>query len=202
MTYLVITQARVTPGYRDAAIDNIKLLKNVALINGAKCVRIAVNQTGSNIGKFMLFLLFESMSDTESVYDAFSEYPIYAETLRSGKIEITERSMLKIHIEVDKVPPSNNLKYLVLTNIFSKKKNLDIANCFAHILTNNGAYNAKYGTLFAGDKANRKMHLFASTYPSLVAIQSAYSALENHEISSQIDQVLDIQGRQVLRVLD
>ena len=202
MTYLVITQARVKAGHKDAAIDNIKLIKNIALQNGVNSVRLAVVQSGSSIGKFMLFQFFETMSDTESVYDAFTEYPIYAETLRSEKLVITERSMLKIHIDIGKLPTSDSVNYLVLTNINAEKTSFDIAIRLAHILTNNGAYDAKYGTFLFSDKANRKMQLFSSTYPSLEAIQSAYNAVEDNEISNQIDQVLAVQGRQLLRVLN
>ena len=46
MTYLAITQAKVTSDYRDQAIENIKQVKSVALSNGAKLVRLALMQSG------------------------------------------------------------------------------------------------------------------------------------------------------------
>ena len=45
-------------GYLDVAADNIKLVKHVALSSGANCVRLGVIQSGSSIGKFMVFQFF------------------------------------------------------------------------------------------------------------------------------------------------
>ena len=99
MTRLVITRAKVAPDYRDTAIATLKQIKQVSLSNGSKRVRIATQTSGSHVGSLLMLQFFDSMADVESVYDAFNETPIYAETMQSGKFDITDRALLKIHTE-------------------------------------------------------------------------------------------------------
>ena len=200
--YLEIAQAKVTLGYLDAAIDNIKQIKSVRLSTGACRVRLALMTSGSNAGKLMFFQFFENLADAERVYDAFAEDPIYAETMLSGKFEITRRAMLKIHMEVGEVSPSDHLKYLVLTNGIADTPQLGAVTKFANVLTANGAITARYGTFFIGDQANGKTHLFGATYPSLSAMQSAYDAVAEDGAASQLYKVVTVQRRQVLRLID
>ena len=202
MSYLAITEAKVTPDYKDTAIENIKRVKQVSLSNGANRVRLALMTSGSNAGKLMFFQGFDALSDAERVYDAFADDPTYAETMQSGKFEITRRAMLKIHIEVGEVLPSDNLKYLVLTNGTAETPQLNAVTKFADVLTANGAITARYGTFFVGDQANGKTHLFGATYPSLSAMQGAYDAVAEDGAASQLYKVVSVRRRQVLRLLD
>ena len=120
----------------------------------------------------------------------------------SGKFEITNRAMLKIHIEVGETLPSANLKYLVLTNGTAETPQLDAVTKFANVLTGNGAITARYGTFFVGDQANGKTHLFGATYPSLSAMQAAYDAVGEDGAATQLYKVVSVRRRQVLRLLD
>ena len=101
MAYAAITLAKVAPDYRDQALQNLMKVKQVSLSNGAKRVKVAAMQSGSNVGQLMMVQFFDSMADAESVYDAFAEDPTYAETVQSGKFEITRRGLMKTHMEVD-----------------------------------------------------------------------------------------------------
>ena len=202
MGYLSITEAKIAQDYKDIAIENIKQVKKVSLSNGANFVRLALMTSGSNAGKLMFFQSFDALSDAERVYDAFADDPIYAETMLSGKFEITRRAMLKIHIEVGEILPSDNLKYLVLTNGTAETPQLDAVTKFANVLTANGAITARYGTFFVGDQANGKTHLFGATYPSLSAMQAAYDAVAEDGAATQLYKVVSVRRRQVLRLLD
>ena len=165
-------------------------------------MRLALMTSGWNTGKLMFFQSFDALSDAERVYDAFADDPIYAETMLSGKFEITRRAMLKIHIEVGEILPSDNLKYLVLTNGTAETPQLDAVTKFANVPTANGAITARYGTFFVGDQANGKTHLFGATYPSLNAMQSAYDAVAEDGAATQLYKVVSVRRRQVLRLLD
>ena len=202
MAYLTITEAKIAPDYKETAIENIKQVKQVSLSNGAKWTRLALMTSGSNAGKLMFFQSFADLSDAERVYDAFADDPIYAETMQSGKFEITRRDMLKIHIEVGEIPPPENVKYLVLTNGTAETPHLDAVTKFANVLTANGAITARYGTFFVGDQANGKTHLFGATYPSLNAMQGAYDAVLEDGAATQLYKVVSVRRRQVLRLLD
>ena len=202
MGYLSITEAKIAQDYKDIAIENIKQVKKVSLSNGANLVRLALMTSGSNAGKLMFFQSFDALSDAERVYDAFADDPIYAETMLSGKFEITRRAMLKIHIEVGEIPPPDNLKYLVLTNGTAETPHLNAVTKFANVLTANGAITARYGTFFVGDQANGKTHLFGATYPSLNAMQGAYDAVAEDGAATQLYKVVSVRRRQVLRLLD
>ena len=202
MTRLVITRAKVAPDYRDTAIANLKQIKQVSLSSGSKRVRIAAQTSGSHVGSLLMLQFFDSMADVESVYDAFNETPIYAETMRSGKFAITDRGLLKIHTEFGDRSGSHKLKYLTLTNGTAETPELDAISKFANVLTANGAVAGAYGTFVAGDQANGKTHIFGATYPSLSAMQSAYDAVLEDEAASALYKVVSVQRRQVLRLLD
>tara|TARA_Y100000994_G_C15465243_1_gene348611 strand:+ start:40 stop:648 length:609 start_codon:yes stop_codon:yes gene_type:complete len=202
MTYLAITQAKVTTDYRDQAIENIKRVKSVALSNGAKLVRLALMQSGSNVGKLMFFQFFESLDDAERVYDAFTEDAIYRETMKSGKFEITRRGMLRVHMEFGDLSAADNLKYATLTVGTSDDPQLGAITKFANVLTANGAVTAVYGSGFVGDMADGKTHVFGATYPSLSAVQSAYDAAAKAGAADELYKVVSVQRRQVLRLLD
>mgnify|MGYP001182681827 FL=1 len=145
---------------------------------------------------------FDSMADAESVYDAFSEDPTYAETMKSGKFEITRRGLMKTHMEVGDFSSSKKLKYLSLTIGTANGPQLDAITKFANVLTANGAVTAAYGTAFIGDYADGNTHIFGATYPSLSAIQTAYDAVLEDGTASQLYKVVSVQRRQVLRLLD
>ena len=202
MTYAAITLAKVAPDYRDTAIQNIMKIKQVSLSNGASRVRVAAMQSGSNVGQLMMVQVFSSMADAESVYDAFAEDPTYAETVKSGKFEITRRGLLKTHMEVGDRSSSEKLKYLALTIGTANGPQLDAITKFASVLTANGAVTATYGTAFIGDYADGKTHVFGATYPSLSAIQSAYDAAVEDGAAAELYKVVSVQRRQVLRLLD
>ena len=202
MAYAAITLAKVAPEYRDTALQNLMKVKAVSLSNGAKRVRIAAMQSGSNVGQLVMVQFFDSMADAESVYDAFSEDPTYAETMKSGKFEITRRGLMKTHMEVGDFSSSKKLKYLSLTIGTANGPQLDAITKFANVLTANGAVTAAYGTAFIGDYADGNTHIFGATYPSLSAIQTAYDAVLEDGTASQLYKVVSVQRRQVLRLLD
>jgi len=202
MTRLVITRAKVAPDYRDTAIATLKQIKQVSLSNGSKRVRIATQTSGSHVGSLLMLQFFDSMADVESVYDAFNETPIYAETMQSGKFDITDRALLKIHTEFGDRSGSQKLKYLTLTNGTAETPELDAINKFANVLTANGAVAGAYGTFVAGDQADGKTHIFGATYPSLSAMQTAYEAVMENDAASALYKVVSVRRRQVLRLLD
>ena len=202
MAYLVITQGAVSLKHMDTTVDNIKLVKQVSLENGACRVWIAHMTSGSDAGKLIFFQFFNNLADVERVFDAFTLDPIYAETMLSGKFEITHRGMLKIHMETGGVSPTDNLKYLVLTNGTADTPQVSAVTKFADVLTANGAITTRYGTFFVGDQANGKTHLFGATYPSLSAMQRAYDAAAEDGAASQLYKLVNVQRRQVLRLLD
>ena len=202
MTYAAITLAKVAPDYRETALHNLMKVKQVSLSNGAKRVRVAAMQSGSNVGQLMMVQFFDSMADAETVYDAFAEDPTYAETMQSGKCEITRRGLMKTHMEVGDFSSSEKLKYLSLTIGTANGPQLDAITKFANVLTANGAVTAAYGTAFIGDYADGNTHIFGATYPSLSAIQTAYDAALEDGTASQLYKVVSVQRRQVLRLLD
>jgi hypothetical protein len=202
MTHLVITRAKVAPDYRDTAISKLKQVKKVSESNGAKLVRIAAQTSGSHVGSLIMLQFFENMADVERVYDAFNEMPIYAETMQSGKFDLTHRALLKIHLELGETSSSDNLKYLVLTNGTAETPELDAITKFANVLLSNGAVTARYGSFVVGDQADGKTHLFGATYPSLSAMQTAYEAVTQNDAASALYKAVSVQRRQVLRLLD
>ena len=202
MTHLVMTRAKVTPDYRDTAISNLKQVKKISETHGAKLVRIAAQTSGSHVGSLMMLQFFENMADVESVYDAFSETPIYSKTMQSGKFDITHRALLKIHLELGEASSSDDLKYLVITNGTAETPELDAITKFADVLLSNGAVTARYGSFFVGDQANGKTHLFGATYTSLSTMQTAYEAVMQNDAASALYKVVSVQKRQILRLLD
>lgn len=202
MTYAAITLAKVAPDYRETALHNLMKVKQVSLSNGANRVRVAAMQSGSNVGQLMMVQFFDSMADAESVYDAFAEDPTYAETMQSGKFEITRRGLMKTHMEVGDFSSSEKLKYLSLTIGTANGPQLDAITKFANVLTANGAVTAAYGSVFVGDYADGKTHIFGATYPSLSAMQSAYDAVLEDGAAPQLYKVVSVQRRQLLRLLD
>ena len=59
MSYMAITEAKVTPEYKETAIRNLAQVKQVSLANGACRVRLALMTSGSNPGKLMFFQYFD-----------------------------------------------------------------------------------------------------------------------------------------------
>jgi len=78
MTFAAITLAKVEPGYKSTAIQNLLKIKNVSLSGGAKRVRLASMQSGSSVGQLVMLQFFDSMANAESVYDAFNSDPTYS----------------------------------------------------------------------------------------------------------------------------
>ena len=76
MSYVVITQARIAPDYRDTAILALKQFKEIWSANGAYRVLQGILMTGSNVQCSMAFNYFENMADIEGAFEAMREAPI------------------------------------------------------------------------------------------------------------------------------
>ena len=145
---------------------------------------------------------FDSMANAESVYDAFGNDPTYSETMQSGKFEIMQRGLMKIHLEGGDFSSSEQLKYLSLTIGTADEPQINAITRFSDVLTTNGAITAPYGTSFIGDYADGKTHIFGATYPSLSAIQNTYDAVLEDGAAAELYKVVSVQRRQLLRLLD
>ncbi len=201
MSFVVITQAKITPDYRETAISALKQFKEIWSANGAYRVLQGFLMTGTNVQCSMAFNYFENMGDIEKAFEAMSEAPIVKQTMESGKFQIIRRGILKDLFSFG-TGGSGEAKYIVVTNGIAETPELVAVEKLANVLNANGAISGRYGQFVMGDQANGKTYLFGAAYPSLSAIQSAYDAVGEDIAAAEIYNSVSVQRRQIIRLIN
>ena len=199
MSYAVISRAKVTGDFREAAISAMRQWKEISLANGSQAVRMGIIQSGSNVGALMAIQFFEDMAGIESAYDAILEAAITKKTVESGKFQMIGRGMVKNYLQFG--TPGEDAKYIVLTLGTGDDPALDTITKFADVLTANGANSGRYGQFVVGDNATGKKYLFGASYPSLSSVQSAYDAAVADGIATDLYKLISVEKRQIVRLI-
>ena len=200
MSYVVITQAKIAPDYRETAISALKQFKEIWSTNGAYRVLQGILMTGSNVQCSMAFNYFENMADIESAFEAMREASIVKQTMESGKLEILRRGILKDLFSFG-TGGSGEAKFIVVTNGTAETPELTAVEKLTNVLNANGAISGRYGQFVMGDQANGKTYLLGAAYPSLSAIQSAYDAVAEDGAAADIYNSVSVQRRQIVRLI-
>ena len=174
--YFVITVAACEPSYAQEALEHlgplVRDLKERANCVGARSGTIA---TGSEAGSLCLFQSYAGLADLEKVFEVYATSSAYQQIIKSGKLSVSRRNIVKLE-DVQLSSPSNDTpKYGVVTVLDSPALTSERMQGLMSTFEQNGAMLVRYGTFITGSNAGKR--LAGVTYPSMDAIEKTYDTL-------------------------
>ena len=204
LNYGVITRAHCEPSYRETALELMggfaSDLKEQA---GTELVRYGYFGTGQGAGDLLFVQLYQDLAGFDKAQEVYATSSSYNSLVKSGKICINLRNIVKI-LPVDFPSPADlSPKYLVFTKGSVDPAQRDTAvehvQQATGILSENGALTVRYGQIMTGSNVGHL--LLAVTYPSMDAIEKTYDALNESKVFKDLHNTVDIDRREIIRLI-
>ena len=204
MNYSVITRATCEPSYRETALelmggfaDDLKHKAEAAL------VRYGYFGTGPGAGDLFFVQNYQDLAGFDKAQEVYATSSSYNSFFQSGKVCIVLRNIIKILPISFESPIDPSPKYLVLTKAAADPVNKDAAIDHVQkatgILSENGALTVRYGQIITGSNVGQL--LLAVSYPSLDAIEKTYDALNESAVFIDLHQLVDVNRREIIRLM-
>ena len=174
--YMVITVAACEPSYAREALENLgPLVRELKEKAGCVSARFGTIATGAEAGSLSLFQTYAGLADIEKVFSVYATSAAYQEIIKSGKLSVTRRNIVKLE-DVQLSSPSTDMpKYGVVTVLDAPALTNERMKGLVPIFEKSGAMLMRYGTLITGSNAGKR--LAGVTYPSMDAIEKTYDGL-------------------------
>lgn len=174
--YMVITAAACEPSYVQEALEHLgPLVRDLKEKAGCVGARYGTVATGMDAGSLALFQSYAGLSDVEKVFDVYAASADYQKIIKSGKISVTLRNIVKLEDIQVSSPSPDTPKYGVITVLDAPNLTNEQMKGLVPIFEQSGAMLIRYGTLVTGSNAGKR--LAGVTYPSMDAIEKTYDGL-------------------------
>lgn len=196
--YMVITLAACEPSYAQEALGHVGTFVG-ELKDRAGCVgaRYGVVGTGTDAGSLILFQSYSSLGDIEKVFDVYATSSAYQSVIKSGKLSVTFRNIVKLDDVQLSNPSADKPSYGVVTLISGSGVTAEGIKGLVPIFDQNGAMLMRCGTLITGSNAGKRV--IGVTYPSMDAIEKTYDSLRaSADYQSQMSEAR-LERREIVR---
>jgi len=197
--FMMSTIATCEPTYMEQALKHVgAFVGDLFSKAGSVGARYGVIATGEHAGSIALFQSYENLAGIEKAFQVYAESSDYQSIISSGKLSVAMRNITKLEdVNVSK-PSSDTPKYGVVT-VFSGSLFLDQMSETIPLWESNGAMLIRYGTLVTGSHTG--MRFLVAAYPSMDAIEKTYDALRSSAIYKKILTEVDLDRRNIVRIV-
>ena len=204
MNYSVITRASCEASYKETALELMDGFAN-DLRDQAEAALVRYGYFGTGLGAGDLFFVqnYRDLAGFDKAQDVYATSPSYKSFFQSGKVSIALRNIIKIIPITFEATPDSNPKYLVLTKGATNPANKDeVVNHLQQatgLFSENGALTLRFGQIITGGNVGQM--LLAASYPSMEAIEKTYDALNGSQIFKDLYQLVDVNRREIIRLI-
>ncbi len=198
--YTMVTVAECDPEFLDQALKHTgavaEQLKSSA---GALITRYGVLATGEQAGSIILLQGYSELNGIDAAFSTYGQSDDYQALISSGKIKVTLRNILKVEPVELQNQSTEVPAYGVLTRWGSAETMTERMNKMVHLFEDNGAMFMRYWSIMTGSNAGRR--LLAVGYPSMDAIEKTYKALRNSGDYGAMMGDIDVDFRNIVRIV-
>lgn len=166
---------------------------------GALAARYGVVGTGEYTNQLIMIQTYTDMGRFESVFNHYAKSDAYQRVISSSHVALSVRSILKIEDVSLANEASEAPAFGVITRWGSRDLNLDKVRGEVGHFEAGGAMVLRYCTILSGQAAGRR--LLVVGYPSMDSIEQTYERLRASEGYNQFVAEVDIDWRNLIRVV-